>query len=337
MLGERAGAPPCSFPAGDTGAPVCGSMSEADVKLLSMLELPDRVADRFRQYFSVREGRLEDAPLIQPDAILCSIGPCRFDRAVIEGLPASVRMIATYSVGHDHIDLAAAAARNIAVFNTPGVLSDAVADAALLLMLGAARRATESIALLREGRWTGWTPGQLIGVELGGKTLGILGMGEIGRRVARRARAFGMDIVYHNRRKVAEEEARFEPDPRALIAQSDVVLLAWPSTAETRRFIAAETLALARPSMILVNIGRGDLVNDADLIAALQEGRIFAAGLDVFDKEPALHPAYLHLSNAFLLPHIGSSTWEARLAMADILIAAISTHVAGGRLANRIA
>lgn len=307
------------------------------MKILSMLDLPDRVADRFRSRFSLVQGGLDDAADVEPDAILCSIRPYRFDKAAIAGLPPSVRMIGTYSVGHDHIDLEAAAERGIAVFNTPGVLANAVADAALLLLLGAARRATESIALLREGRWTGWTPQQLIGMELGGKTLGILGMGEIGRRIAHRARAFGMDIIYHNRREIAGEEARFQPDPRALVAESDVVLLAWPSAPATRRFIAADTLSLAKPSMILVNIGRGDLVNDDDLIAALRDGKILAAALDVFDNEPDIHPGYLDLRNAFLLPHIGSSTWEARLAMADMLIHAIDSHVAGERPANRIA
>jgi glyoxylate reductase len=284
------------------------------------------------------QGRPEDAADIQPDIVLCSIGPYRFDRQVIDKLPTSVKMIATYSVGHDHIDLSAAVDRGVAVFNTPGVLSDAVADAAMLLMLGAARRATESIALLREGRWTGWSPGQLIGVGLGGKTLGILGMGNIGRRIAYRARAFGMHIAYHNRREIASDsDARFYADPRELIAESDVIVLAWPSTPETRYFIAADTLDLAKRAMILVNIGRGDLVKDEDLIAALRDGRIFAAGLDVFDNEPELHPEYLLLPNAFLLPHIGSSTWDARLAMADVLVDAVELHAAGGRAANRIA
>lgn len=307
------------------------------MKLLSVIDLPDRVMGRFRSRFSVVQGRLEDAREVQPDAILCSIRPYSLDRQAFANLPPSVKMIATYSVGYDHIDLETASERGIAVFNTPGVLSDAVADAAMLLLLGAARRATESIALLRERRWTGWTPGQLIGVELGGKTMGILGMGEIGGRIARRARAFGMDIVYHNRRRLIGENASFRPDPRALVAESDVVVLAWPSTSETRRFIAADTLALARPSMILVNIGRGDLVADADLIVALKERRILAAGLDVFDNEPAIDPGYLDLPNAFLLPHIGSSTWEARLAMAEILVEAIEAHCAGGRPVNRIA
>lgn len=307
------------------------------MKLQLVLGLPDRVEDRFRSRYSLVSAPLEEVARVEPDAILCSIRPYRFDRAAIERLPDSVKMIATYSVGYDHIDLAAATERNIAVFNTPGVLSDAVADAAMLLMLGAARRATESIALLREGRWTGWTPSQLNGVQLSGKLLGILGMGEIGRRVAQRARAFGMDVAYSNRREISGEDARFQPDPRALVGESDVLLLAWPSTAETRRFIAADTLRLAKSSLILVNIGRGDLVNDSDLIAALKGGGIMAAGLDVFDNEPDLHPEYLELPNAFLLPHIGSSTWEARLAMADILISAIDTHLAGETPANRIA
>ncbi|HKR92714.1 NAD(P)-dependent oxidoreductase [Novosphingobium sp.] len=307
------------------------------LKLLSVLEMPERVADRFRARTSLVQGRLEDAADVQPDAILCSIGPRRFDREVIRNLPASVKAIATYSVGYDHIDLQAAADRGIAVFNTPGVLSDAVADAALLLILGAARRATENIALLREGRWTGWSPAQLVGEGLSGKTLGIFGMGNIGRKVASRARAFGMRLAYHGRSEAVGEDALFYPDPRALIADCDIAVLAWPSTPETRYFIAADTLCLAKPSLILVNIGRGDLVKDEDLIAALRDGKILAAGLDVFDNEPQIHPGYLDLPNAFLLPHIGSSTWEARLAMADVLLDALETHACGGQPHNRIA
>ena len=307
------------------------------MKALSVVDLPEPVFERFRGRMTVIQGTLEDAGAVQPDVLLCSINPYRFDHKVIAGLPASVRAIATYSVGYDHIDLAAAADRGIAVFNTPGVLSDAVADAALLLILGAARRATESIALLREGRWKGWTPRQLIGVGLAGKCLGIFGMGNIGRRIAARARAFGMAIAYHDQREIPGEDGRFFSDPRRLVAESDVVVLAWPSTAETRHFIAADTLQLAKPTMILVNIGRGDLVKDDDLIAALRAGRIFAAGLDVFENEPNLNPDYLDLPNAFLLPHIGSSTWEARLAMADILADAVEAHAAGETPANRIA
>lgn len=307
------------------------------MKLLSVVDLPDRIVARFRDRASLVSGRLEDAGEVRPDAVLCSIAPYRFDRGVIEGLPASVKAIATYSVGHDHIDLEAAKDRGIAVFNTPGVLSDAVADAAMLLVLGAARRATESIALLREGRWTGWYPGQLIGTGLAGLTLGILGMGSIGARIAVRARGFGMDIAYHNRRQVAAAgEARYVSDPGALLAESDVVVLAWPSTEETRKFIRSDTLGLMKPTSILVNIGRGDLVDDEDLIEALRQGKIMAAGLDVFNNEPEIAPAYLELPNAFLLPHIGSSTWQARMAMADILVAALDAHADGAMPSNRL-
>lgn len=305
-------------------------------RVLSILDLPAPVSELFQRHFDLITGVIEDANRFEPDVLLCSIEPVRFDEERIARLPASVQAIATYSVGHDHIDLVAAANRNIAIFNTPGVLADSVADAALLLILAAARRATESIGLLRGGGWQGWSPTQLNGVELRAKTLGILGMGEIGRRVAARARGFGMEIAYHNRRPRTPKEGRYVADPRQLIRESDVLVLAWPSTAETRHFIAAETLALAKRGMILVNIGRGDLVRDDDLIAALRAGRIFAAGLDVFDGEPDIHPGYLELSNAFLLPHIGSSTREARLAMAQILVDALESHMDGKQSANRL-
>lgn len=305
-------------------------------KLLLVVSLPEAVLAIFRERFDIIQGRLEDAASIRPDALICSIRPYRLDAAAIEGLPESVKAIGTYSVGYDHIDLEAAARRNIAVFNTPGVLANSVADIAMLLMLGAARRATESIALLRQESWTGWSPAQLLGIELDGKTLGILGMGDIGRRVARRASSFGMKVAYHNRTPAVRTSARYVKDPRKLVAESDVLLLAWPSGPETRRFISAETLALAKRTLIVVNIGRGDLVVDDDLIAALRDGRIFAAGLDVFDNEPDLDPRYLALPNAFLLPHTGSSTWEARKQMASCLVEALCNHQEGKHTPNRL-
>jgi glyoxylate reductase len=306
------------------------------MKLLSLLDLPDQVEEVFQNHVELVHGTLADAVEHKPDALLTSIGVASLDEERIARLPSSVRAIATYSVGLDHIDLSAAAARRIAVFNTPGVLGDAVADAAMLLILGAARRVTESVSLLREGRWHGWSPTQLLGVSLVGKSLGILGMGDIGRRTALRARAFGMKIAYHSRRRLDDEDALYFEDPRAVVAESDVLLLAWPSVSETRRFIAADTLALARPNLILINIGRGDLVEDSDLIAALRDRRILAAGLDVFDGEPNINPAYFKLPNAFMLPHIGSSTWEARIAMAEVLVDALEAHMTGRIPANRV-
>ena len=305
-------------------------------KLLSLIALPGPVLDLFRQRTELITGTVDDAAEVEPDALLTSIGVPRLDEGAIGRLPNSIKAIASYSAGLDHIDLPAAAAREIAVFNTPGVLGDAVADAAILLILGAARRVTESVALLREGRWEGWSPDQLLGVGLAGKTLGILGMGDIGRRAAIRARGFGMKIAYHNRRQIVGEKAVYFADPRKLVAASDVLLLAWPSVPATRRFICADTLDLAKPNLILINIGRGDLVNDDDLIAALHKRRILAAGLDVFDGEPNMNPSYLALPNAFLLPHIGSSTIEARMAMAAMLLDALVDHFCGRVPANRV-
>jgi glyoxylate reductase len=279
-----------------------------------------------------------------PDAVLVSLD-CPMRVAAIEALPSSVRALATYSVGTDHLDLEAAAARKLAVFNTPGVLSDSVAENALFLMLGAARRATESIELIRSRRWTGWTPTQLVGVELAGKRLGILGMGDIGARVATRAQALGMEVLYCNRRPLPEGDPmlasfRVMPEFRAtaaeLVGDCDVLLLACPSTAETRGIVDAALLAKARPGLIVVNIARGDLVVDEALIDALRSGTVCAAGLDVFAGEPKLEPAYYDLRNVFMLPHIGSSTIEARLRMGRILIDALRSWSQGGSPSNRV-
>jgi glyoxylate reductase len=276
-------------------------------------------------------GRSHDALLFSLDVPMGS--------AEIAALPESVAALATYSVGTDHIDLAAAARRGLAVFNTPGVLSDSVAENALFLMLGAARRATESIELIRSRTWPGWNPTQLVGVELVGRTLGILGMGDIGGRIAQRARAFGMEIAYCNRKPLPESEsdgARYVASPEGLIATSDVLMLACPSTEQTRRIVDAELLSHAKPGLILVNIARGDLVVDEALVAALRSGRVRGAGLDVFAGEPDLAPDYYELPNVFMLPHIGSSTIEARRRMGRILIDALLDWRAGGSPANRV-
>jgi len=279
-----------------------------------------------------------------PDAILVSLDrPMRAE--AIEALPASVRALATYSVGTDHLDLEAAAARELAVFNTPGVLSDSVAENALFLMLGAARRATESIELIRSRRWTGWTPTQLVGVELAGKRLGILGMGDIGARVATRAQALGMEVSYCNRRPLPDDDpmlASFRSMPEfratatALVGDCDVLLLACPSTDETRGIVDAALLEQARPGLILVNIARGDLVDDEALVEALRVGTVRAAGLDVFAGEPEIEPAYYERPNVFMLPHIGSSTLAARLRMGRILIDALRSWSRGGSPPNRV-
>ncbi|MEP7328869.1 MAG: D-glycerate dehydrogenase [Betaproteobacteria bacterium] len=274
------------------------------------------------------------------DALVVSATKDRLDAPLIASLPSDIRGIATYSIGHEHIDLEAARKRNIAVFATPDVLSDACAEVGMLLLLGAARRVTESIALLRSGRWSGWSPTQLNGNGLSGKALGIIGMGRIGRAVAHRAKAFGMSIHYANRSRLApalEDGAMHHANAEDMLRVSQFLLLACPVTPATRGFIDARRLQLLPRGAIVANIGRGALVIDADLVAALTSGHVAAAGLDVFDGEPDIFPGYHDLPNVFMLPHIGSSTIEARIAMGDIVVEGLRQFNAGAVPTNRIA
>ncbi|MBP2314057.1 2-hydroxyacid dehydrogenase [Azospirillum soli] len=272
------------------------------------------------------------------DGVLCSAGD-RLDADAIKALPDSVRILATFSVGTDHIDLNAAKARGLVVTNTPDVLTDATADIALLLMLGAARRASEGERMIRAGAWTGWTPTQLLGTHLGGKRLGIIGMGRIGQAVARRARAFGMTIHYSNRKRLPaelEEGAVFHADPEAMLAVSDVLSLHFPATPETRHWLNAARIEKLPPGAVVVNTARGTVVDDEALIAALKTGRIAAAGLDVFENEPNLHPGYRGLENAFLLPHLGSATVETRNAMGFKALDNLDAFFAGAEPPDRV-
>ena len=263
----------------------------------------------------------------------------RLDAEAIGRLPATLRIVCTYSVGIEHIDQEAARARGLAVLYTPDVLSDSVAEMAILLMLGAVRRAHEGSRLLYERQWAGWTPTQLVGEEATGRRMGILGMGRIGRTIARRARGFDMAVHYHNRSRLApeqEEGACYHAAPEALMAESDVLVLAAPSSAATRRILDARRIALLPPGAVVVNIARGDLVDDDALIAALTAGRIGGAGLDVFNGEPRLDERYLSLPNVFLQPHQGSSTLTARLRMGQILLDGIDAVHSGRPASNRL-
>ncbi|MEZ4331337.1 MAG: NAD(P)-dependent oxidoreductase [Myxococcota bacterium] len=298
------------------------------------------LAEAFAARFAETRDPLAElaAEAADADAVVFSLDvPMR--GPAIESLPPSVRVLATYSVGTDHIDLEAARERGLVVFNTPGVLADSVAENAIFLMLGAARRGTEAIALLRERAWHGWQPGQLVGRQLSGRTLGILGMGDIGRRIARRARAFDMPISYCNRRPLPPEleaGAEYRATPEALVRDVDVLVLACPATEETRGLVNAALLGAAKPGIVVVNIARGDLVVDRALIDALQSGQVYAAGLDVFAGEPAVHPDYFDLPNVFMLPHVGSATLEARMGMGQILIDAIRAWQRGESSPNRV-
>jgi lactate dehydrogenase-like 2-hydroxyacid dehydrogenase len=272
------------------------------------------------------------------DALLVSaVDPIPAD--LIQALPDSVRMIAKFSVGTDHIDLAAAKARGIAVSNTPGVLTDATADIALLLLLGAARRASEGERLIREGRWEGWAPTQLVGVHVTGKRLAILGMGRIGQAVARRARGFDMEIHYHNRRRLpADEEtgAIYHADADDLLSIADFLSIHSPATPETHHWLNAERIARLPDRAVVINTARGSVVDDEALIAALRSGKLAAAGLDVFENEPRLHPGYASLPNTFLLPHLGSATDRTRDVMGFTALDNLDAFFAGGELPNRV-
>ncbi len=264
----------------------------------------------------------------------------RFNEAAIARLAPSVRIVSTFSVGYEHIDVEAARNRGLAVLYTPDVLSDAVAEMAILLMLGAARRANEGTQLLYARKWGGWTPTQLVGIEVTGRRIGILGMGRIGRTIARRARGFDMAVHYHNRSRLApdvEDGATYHERIDELMANSDVLVVAAPSTPTTRGAVNAERIALLPKEAIVVNIARGDIIDDDALVAALQAGRVAAAGLDVFNNEPKLDERYLSLANVFLQPHQGSSTMTARVRMGEILRDGIDAVLRGDTPPNRLA
>ena len=251
------------------------------------------------------------------DAVL----PCHsehFNADVINALPARLKIIANHSVGVDHVDLAAAKARGIVVTNTPDVLSDATAEIAILCMLGAARRGSEGDRMVREGRWNFWSPAFMVGRQVTGSRFGVVGMGRVGQVTAERARGFGMEIHYHNRTRLTAEQEKgaiFHETLDSLLAVSDVLSLHCPTTPDTIGIINERTLAMLPERAILVNTARGALVDETALVQALKSGKLFAAGLDVFCTEPGGNPELSALENVFMLPHIGSATFETRDAM----------------------
>ncbi|TCS64806.1 2-hydroxyacid dehydrogenase [Varunaivibrio sulfuroxidans] len=324
-------------------------MSKATDKprVLVTRKLPDAVEARLRRDYDAvlqKEGEVLGAEEIaalaeKKDVVLsCAADPIRRD--TIDRFPQSVRMIANYSVGFEHIDLEAARARGIVVTNTPDVLTDATADMAMMLMLSAARRMRDGEKMLRDKRWTGWNPTQLMGIEMTGKRLGIIGMGRIGRAVARRARAFDMTVHYHNRNRLTPEHelgAIYHGDPEELLRHSDFLSLHCPLTPTTRHFINAERIALLPERAVVVNTARGPVIDDAALIDALRTGRVAAAGLDVFEGEPDVNPGYFDLPNLVMLPHMGSATVETRNAMGFLVLDNMDAFFRGEEPPCRIA
>ena len=310
--------------------------------MVALCQMPEFVKDILRSSFELTEVDAATTPETLHeghDVLLTSVtAPLRAEQ--VHALPRSIRAVATYSVGLDHLDVPGLRQRGIAIFNTPDVLTESVADNAMLHVLATLRRATESIKLVRSGQWSGWTPLQLLGREAWRKQLGIFGMGRIGRGIARRARAFGMVVHYCNRNRLAateEEEALFHTDVGDFLSSIDVLVLAAPSSDSTRYFLNSARIQCLRPGCIIVNIARGDLVDDDALIAALNSGHVSAAGLDVFDGEPAIDPRYLEMDNVFMTPHIGSSTVEARRRMAEILVSGIEQWRCGEKPHNQVA
>jgi glyoxylate reductase len=245
----------------------------------------------------------------------------RVDAAVLDAAPR-LRIVANFAVGYDNVDVAAATARGVCVSNTPDVLTEATADLAFALALAAARRLGEGERMVRAGRWRGWAPDQLLGVDVWGRVLGIVGMGRIGEAMARRGRGFGMEVIATTRASSAAEVD-------ALFARADVVSLHCPLTPATRGMVDARRLALMKPTAVLVNTARGPLIDEAALAAALAAGRLAGAGLDVFAEEPAIHPALLAEERVVLAPHIGSATTTARTRMGELCASAVRAVLRG--------
>jgi lactate dehydrogenase-like 2-hydroxyacid dehydrogenase len=300
-------------------------MPNESQKLLITRSMPENVAARAARRFDVTVNA-ED--VVRPidtvleiaeghDAILCCSSE-RFDAAAIACLPDSIKILSTFSVGYEHIDVPAAVERGIVVTNTPDVLTDATADVAMLCLLGAARRAHEAQTLLREGNWKSWNTTLLLGSHMSGKRLGIYGMGRIGQAVARRAKGFGMEVHYHNRRRVSPElefGAIFHDNLEQFLGLSQFLSINAPLTPSTAKFLNAQSITSLPDGAVVVNTARGGLIDDSALIDALTSGKVAFAGLDVFDGEPKLDRRYVELDNTFLLPHIGSATVETRDAM----------------------
>ena len=263
------------------------------------------------------------------------------DAAVIDAAGERLRMIANFGAGTEHIDLRAAARRKIVVTNTPGVFTDDTADIAMEMIIGVPRRVREGVALVRRGEWTGWAPSSLLGRKLGGKVLGIVGMGRIGQAVAHRARAFGLEIAYHNRKRLPEAiermfGARHVEDLDTLLAEADIVTLHCPATPETHHLIDARRFALMKPGVALINTARGELIDQEALIAALEQGHLAGAGLDVYPHEPHVDERLLAFPNVMTLPHIGSATIEGREASGERVIANIRFWVDGHRPPDQV-
>ena len=311
-------------------------------KLLPVIEA--RMAELFDCRFNADDHAMSRDELVaamQDCDILVPTVTDTIDADIIAAAPASLKMIANFGAGVNHIDLAAAKAKGILVTNTPGVFTDDTADLTMALILNVPRRLGEGHRLMRSGEWTGWAPAGMLGHRVGGKILGIVGFGRIGEAVAIRARAFGMNILYNKRHRLpasVEEELgiAFEPDLDRLIAKSDIITLHCPLTAETDRLMNRARIGMMKTDAYLINSSRGELVDEDALIEALTRGKIAGAGLDVYTHEPAIDSRFLSIPNVVLLPHLGSATFEGREASGERVIANIRIFADGHRPPDQV-
>ena len=320
----------------------------ARLKVVLTRRLPDVIETRLREMFDA-ELNLEDRPFTREQLIAAVaradvLAPTitdRIDAHVLAHTGPNLKMIANFGAGIDHIDVPAAVARGLVVTNTPGVLTEDTADMAMALILAVARRIVEGAERVRRGDFHGWTPTWMTGRRIFGKRLGIVGMGRIGQALARRARAFGMAVHYHNRKPLSprlEEElgATYWESLDQMLSRMDVVSLNCPLTEATHRLMSDERLARLQPHAILVNTARGEIIDEAALAARLARGEIAGAGLDVYEREPQINAALLDMPNVVLLPHMASATLEARIDMGERVILNIRTLQDGHRPPDRV-
>ncbi|MCU0837846.1 MAG: D-glycerate dehydrogenase [Rhodospirillales bacterium] len=311
-------------------------------------KLPDVIETRMMELFDVRLN-LNDEPYtaaalseaVSGADVLVPTVTDRIDAKVLAAAGERLKLIANYGAGVDHIDLRAARERGITVTNTPDVLTEDTADMTMALILAVPRRLTEGERVIREGRWPGWSPTWMLGNRVSGKRLGIVGMGRIGQAVARRARSFNMSIHYHNRRRVhqeieAELEATYHESLDQMLARMDIVTVHCPHTPATFHLLSARRLKLLQPHAYVINTARGEIIDEAALTRMLRNREIAGAGLDVFENEPAINPKLLQLDNVVLLPHMGSSTIEARIGMGECVLINVRSVMDGHLPPNRV-
>ncbi|TSD88064.1 D-glycerate dehydrogenase [Mycobacterium sp. KBS0706] len=304
-------------------------------------KLPDVIETRMMELFETRlnhddvalDREQMVAAMAEADVLVPTVTD-RIDADLLAKSGPQLRLIASFGTGVDHIDLTAAKARGLTVTNTPGVLTEDTADMTMALILAVARRLAEGERLVRGGQWTGWSPTGMLGARLGGKRLGIIGMGRIGQAVARRARAFGLSVHYHNRNRVhpeveAELDATFWPSLDQMLSRMDIVSVNCPRTPATFHLLSARRLKLLKRDALIVNTSRGEVIDETALAQMLKQGELAGAGLDVFEREPNVNPKLLKLPNVVLLPHMGSATLEGRIDMGQKVIVNIRSFADG--------